>query len=80
MNRAILDKAKYVILTKAGTARNDGTVIGWILMTIHNLKIRYWLWKVNHMTEGQVMNMYYELTRKEESDDYPIRRVAGSAH
>lgn len=79
MNKAILDKAKYVVLAKAGTSRNDGTIIGWFLTLIHELKARYWLWRVNRMSEGQILKIYYELTRKEENDDYPIRKVIGSA-
>lgn len=66
MNKAILDKAKYVVLAKAGTSRNDGTVIGWLLTVIHELKARYWLWRVNRMSEGEIINRYYTLTERRE--------------
>ena len=35
--------------------------------------------KVQRMTEGEVLNAYYEKTRRE-SDEYPVSRVMESTH
>lgn len=81
MNKAVMDKAKYVVLTKAGTDRSKEypAVIAWFLRMVYQIRAHYWLWRVNRMSEGEIMNRYYELTRREEKDDYPIRTVAGNA-
>ena len=78
MNKAVIDKAKYVVLTKAGTDNSEGhmPIVAWILRTIHKIRTKYWLAKVNRMTEGQIMDMYYELTRKEKG--YAIGLSKGS--
>jgi len=74
MNKAIKEKAKYVVRAEAGTDKSEGHsfLIRWILKAIHRLKTEYWLAKVNRMSEGQVMDMYYELTRREENDAISI--------
>lgn len=81
MNRAIKDKAKYVVLTKAGTDRSENypAVIAWFLRLIFEIKANYWLWRVNRMSEGEIMKRYYELTKREENDDYFIRRAAAGS-
>ena len=82
MNKAVREKAKYVVLTKAGTDRSEEypAVIRWLLKLIYEIRANYWLWRVNHMSEGKILNMYYEMTRRdgESSDDF-ITRVAGRA-
>lgn len=78
MNKAVKDKAKYIVLTKAGTDNSEGhaPVIRWILSVVHKIKTEYWLARVNRMREGQIMDMYYELTRKEKG--YAIGLSKGS--
>ena len=78
MNKAVKDKAKYIVRSKAGTDNSEGhmPLIRWILHTIHRIKTEYWLARVNHMREGQIMDMYYELTRKEKG--YAIGLSKGS--
>ena len=83
MNKAIKDKAKYVVLAKAGTDHSEehSAVIAWFLRMIYVIKAHYWLWRVNRMSEGEIMIMYYELTRKDgESCDGLIKRVTGRAY
>lgn len=83
MNKAIKEKAKYVVRAKAGTDRSSeySALIAWLLKLVYQIKANYWLWRVNRMTEGEIMNIYYDLTRKDgESCDDLIRRIADNAH
>lgn len=67
MNKAIKEKAKYVVRAKAGTDRSSeySALIAWLLKLVYQIKANYWLWRVNRMTEGEIMKRYYELTVKE---------------
>ena len=78
VNKAIKDKAKYVVLAKAGTDHSEDytAVIAWLLRLIYEIRANYWLWRVNRMSEGEIMKRYYELTRKEKG--YAIGLSKGS--
>lgn len=67
MNKAIKEKAKYVVRAKAGTDRSSehSALIAWLLKLVYQIRASYWLWRVNRMTEGEIMKRYYELTVKE---------------
>ena len=67
MNKAIKEKAKYMVRAKAGTDRSGehSALIAWLLKLVYQIRASYWLWRVNRMTEGEIMKRYYELTVKE---------------
>jgi len=78
MNKAVKEKAKYVVRAKAGTDNSEGhsAIVAWLLRLIHRLKTEYWLRRVNRMSEGQILNTYYELTRKEREYDIGLSERA----
>lgn len=66
MNKAIVDKAKYVVLANAGTDHSEEypAVIAWFTKMVHKIKANYWLWRVNHMSEGEIIKRYYALAER----------------
>lgn len=51
-NKALEDKSKYIIACYVG--RSTGM--------LHNLLVRYWTKAVGSMSEGEILDRYYELT------------------
>lgn len=66
MNKAIKYKAKYITLVKAGTDKSEGKrpLVRWFLHLLYELRVRYWLWRVNRMSEGQIIATYHAMTTR----------------
>lgn len=66
MNKAIKEKAKYVVLTKAGEDHSEehSAVVAWLFRLVYIIRSNYWLWRVNRMSEGEILNLYYALTTR----------------
>ena len=62
----IESKKRYVLTVYIGSGRG----------ILHRLKEYYWTWRLNHMRDGEILDRYYRLTRKE-PEDYFIRVKEG---
>lgn len=58
-SRMIKDKSKYVLSALIGNSTG----------IVRDIKTRFWTWKVSHMTDGQILDLYYELIDKKEEGD-----------
>ena len=64
MNKSIKQKSAYIVHSMVGrdTSEDHGLVLRTILKFTHWLKVQFWLMKVNNMSEGEILSMYYLLT------------------
>jgi len=54
-SKMIQSKANYILCCYIG--RTSG-IIGW-------LKTKYWTWRILHMTDGEILKRYYQLSDRE---------------
>ena len=57
-SKLIYNKANYILCCYIG---NGSGLIGW-------LKTKFWTWRVKRLSEGEILNRYYELTGKDRFD------------
>ena len=64
MNKMIKAKAAYIVHAKVGRDESDGYWFGKrvFLKAVHQIKARFWIFKVNHMKEGDILRLYYSMT------------------
>ena len=64
MTKATRLKAKYVVNAMVGADESDGhnAVVAFFMKAAHSIRAWWWIQKVNHMSEGEILNMYYLLT------------------
>lgn len=60
-SRMIESKKKYVLSVYTGTGKG----------MLHRIKCRFYEWRISRMTDGEILDKYYELTAKE-PDDFPV--------
>lgn len=64
MSNIVKAKATYVVQTMVckDTSNEHSAVMGLILKAVHYVKAQWWIVKINHMSEGEILNLYYLLT------------------
>lgn len=62
MNKAVRQRAKYIVEAMVGEKKEADGLLGVIYDTERKMRSAYWLNRVNHMSEGQILDMYYLLT------------------
>ena len=64
MNRAIKQRASYIVQTMVGkdTSEDYPMAIKYVVKAAHWMKAKYWIFRVNNMREGEILAMYYFLT------------------
>lgn len=64
MSKTIRQRATYIVQSMVGkdTSEDYPMVIKYVVKAAHWLKAKYWLIKVNNMSEGEILAMYYFLT------------------
>lgn len=71
MTKMIKQKAEYVFDANTDTSFLKGCpefiiqIVGWILR-------QRWSRKIARMSDGQILDMYYQLTQRGENDDFII--------
>ena len=58
-SKLVRSKANYVLCCYIG---NGSGIIGWI-------KTVFWTWRIKHMTDGEILKRYYELSDREVFDN-----------
>ena len=69
MNSATRLKAKFVVYTMVGKEESENVILGAFLRVVHRAKAWWWIQKVNHMSEGEILRLYYLLTNGATDDD-----------
>lgn len=69
MNKAVKQRAKYIVNAMVGEDRSESSIfpVRELLKVLRNIRANYWLWKVNHMSEGEILDMYYLLTDRRQA-------------
>ena len=64
MNKATKMKAKYVVNAMVGEDESykHNAAVAYCMKIVRRVRAWWWIQKVNHMSEGEIMNMYYLLT------------------
>jgi len=68
-SRLILDKRRYVFTVCVGKSKGF----------LRRIKVWYWNWRLDRMSEGEILKMFYEMTGKEDDDDFFITKTTGCA-
>ena len=78
MGKILEDKRRYLY---AVYVDDTNVIVRWLLQFgwFRDKWEKHCQKKVQRMTEGEVLNAYYEKTRRE-SDEYPVSRVMESTH
>ena len=64
MNSATRLKAKFVVYTMVGKNECEGhnALARTLIRAVHHVKAWWWIQKVNNMSEGEILELYYLLT------------------
>lgn len=64
MNNATKLKAKFVVYTMVGSDESEkhSPIVRAVMRTVRRVKAWWWIQKVNHMSEGEILDLYYLLT------------------
>jgi hypothetical protein len=58
-SRMIADKRRYVMSVFMGDSKG----------ILRDIKSKFYEWKVSHMTDGEILDLYYEMTEKKEAGE-----------
>ena len=74
-SKLVENKKRYLYAVYVGSP--EGNIVKQMLY-----KYRRFVWgrKLDKMDEGEILKRYYELTRKEELDEYIISKTLGSSN
>lgn len=64
MNKTIKQRGAFIVQSMVGkdTSEDHAFLVKYLVKAAHWLKAKYWITKVNNMSEGEILAMYYVLT------------------